>query len=132
MSVLSVSVSPTHSFAKTPTAYIYLLTSLGVQGDAHCSSASSSANLRQVSLVASELFHDLKKPSSKYPSFQLAPGCLGENITTVGIDLVTLGEGTKLHFGEHEGHAVVRITGRREPRKRLDEVSYVLLCVVQI
>ena len=45
---------------------------------------------------------------------------------------MTLGEGTKLHFGEHESHAVVRITGRREPRKRLDEVSYVLLCVVQI
>lgn len=121
MSVLSVSISDTHSFGKTPTDYIYLLRQHGVQGDAHCSPRPSSSNLRQVHLVASELFSDLAAPSSRYPSFQLSPGSLGENITTQGVDLVRLGEGTRLHFGDHEGHAVVRITGLRDPRKRLGE-----------
>lgn len=37
------------------------------------------------------------------------------------MDLVGLGEGTKLHFGDHEGHAVVKITGLRDPKKRLNE-----------
>lgn len=26
-----------------------------------------------------------------------------------------------MHFGDHEGHAVVRVTGLRNPTKRLDE-----------
>jgi MOSC domain-containing protein YiiM len=121
MSVLSVSMSTTHTFYKSPTSYIYLLNSLGVQGDAHCSSTPSSTNKRQVHLISSELLTSLATPSSKYSSFQLPPGSLGENITTTGIDLLGLGEGSKLHFGDHEGHAVVKITGAREPRKRLDE-----------
>ncbi|TVY67556.1 hypothetical protein LSUE1_G005113, partial [Lachnellula suecica] len=81
MSVLSVSLSTSHSFAKSPTAYIYLL-----------------AN--QVSLVDASLFAKLAKPSSQgLPSFQLSPGSLGENITTSGIDLGALAEGTRLCFG---------------------------------
>jgi MOSC domain-containing protein YiiM len=121
MSVYSVSMSAEHSFSKSPTSYIYLLNNLGVQGDVHCSATPSSSNLRQVSLVASELFTDLAKPSSKYPSFTLSSGALGENITTSGVDLISLSEGTKLHFGDHEGHAIVRVTGLRDPKKRLGE-----------
>lgn len=34
---------------------------------------------------------------------------------------MSLDEGTKLHFGDHEGHAVVKITGLRDPKKRLSE-----------
>ena len=37
------------------------------------------------------------------------------------MDLVGLDEGTKLHFGDHEGHAIVRVTGLRDPKKRLGE-----------
>jgi len=121
MSVYAVSMSTQHSFSKYPTSYIYLLNNLGVQGDVHCSASASSSNLRQVSLVASELFTELAKPSSKHSSFVLSSGALGENITTQGVDLVGLSEGTKLHFGDHEGHAIVRVTGLRDPKKRLSE-----------
>jgi MOSC domain-containing protein YiiM len=111
MSVLSVSSSPSHTFSKSPNPYIYLLTSRGVQGDAHCSPNPNPSNLRQVHLIASETLSSL---SSK-------PGALGENITTVNIPLLDLDEGTKLHFGTQDDHAVVRVTGLRYPRKRLGD-----------
>jgi MOSC domain-containing protein YiiM len=120
MSVLSVSMSTVHTFNKQPASYIYLLAGLGVQGDIHCSTTPSS-NPRQVHIIDSSLFETLSKPSSKYPSFELYPGSLGENITTQGIDLISLSEGTKLHFGDHEGHAIVSVTGLRDPKKRLGE-----------
>jgi len=63
----------------------------------------------------------LAKKDSKGPAFIIPPGALGENITTSGVDLFNLSEGTKLHFGNQSGHAVVRITGLRNPKKRLDE-----------
>ena len=99
MSVLSVSTSTVHTFNKQPTTYIYLLAGLGVQGDIHCSTTPSSSP-RQVHIIDSSLFDTLSKPSSKYPSFELYPGDLGENITTQGVDLISLSEGTKLHFGD--------------------------------
>ena len=34
---------------------------------------------------------------------------------------MALPEGTRLHFGGHEGHAVVKITGVRAARKRVAE-----------
>ncbi|TAQ88553.1 hypothetical protein B7494_g3169 [Chlorociboria aeruginascens] len=121
MSVLSVSLSETHSFSKSATAYIYLLKNQGVQSDVHCSATPSPSNLRQVHLIDSSIFAYLASPSPKHPSFTFAPGSLGENITTQNMDLFALGEGTKLHFGDHEDHAVVKITGLRNPRKRLGE-----------
>lgn len=123
MSVLSVSTSTTHTFSKQQNSHIYLLTGCGVEGDIHCTSTpkSSSSNPRQVHLIASELFTELVKPDSKGRAYKISPGALGENITTRGIDLVGLGEGTKLHFGNHEGHAVVRVMGLRNPKKRLEQ-----------
>ena len=121
MSVISVSMCSTHGFSKSPTSYIYLLRNQGVQSDAHCSPTPNSNNLRQVHLVASELFSELSKPDHKGRSYLLSPGAFGENITTQNIDLINLAEGTKLHFGDHDGHAVVRVTGLRDPRKRLEE-----------
>jgi len=122
MSVLSVGLSTTHAFAKPPTSYIYLLKNQGVQSDVHCSPTPSSSNPRQVSILDSSLFTHLSSPSTKGgPSFTLSPGSLGENITTSNIDLAALPVNTLLHFGDHEGHAVVRITGIRDPRKRLGE-----------
>jgi len=84
-------------------------------------SPSPSNNPRQVHIIDSSLFTQLESASSKYPSFGLSPGALGENITTEGLDLFSLSEGTRLHFGDHEGHAVVKITGLRNPKKRLSE-----------
>lgn len=48
--------------------------------------------------------------------FDLAPGVMGENITTREIDLLALPRGTRLHIGE----AVVEITGLRNPCAQLD------------
>ncbi|TVY25800.1 hypothetical protein LHYA1_G004577 [Lachnellula hyalina] len=147
MSVLSVGLSTTHSLAKSPTSYIYLLTNQGVQSDVHCSPTPSSnprqcvpsrfvpnppsflnashpipshltnhsLPLSRVSLLDSSLLTTLSA------STPLSPGSLGENITTSNLDLTSLPLHTLLHFGDHDGHAVVRITGTREPRKRAAE-----------
>ncbi len=45
-------------------------------------------NLRQVHLIPNEIL----------AACDLAPGQIGENVTTVGIDLLALGKGTRLHF----------------------------------
>jgi MOSC domain-containing protein YiiM len=68
----------------------------------------------------------------------VAPGQIGENVTTVGIDLLALGKGTKLHFlppntdndnNDDEDnsdadlqtpHAVVVIQGVRNPCPQID------------
>ena len=54
--------------------------------------------------------------------FQVKPGDLGENITTSGLDLLSLGVGTKLHFlnprtaqGVEKEHPVVTVTRLRNP-----------------
>jgi MOSC domain-containing protein YiiM len=123
MSVYSVSMSDTHGFSKFPNDDIYLLAGCGVEGDIHCNEVPKKtfSSPRQVHLIASELFDELSKPDKKGRAYDISPGTLGENITTEGVDLINLSEGTKLHFGDHEGHAVVRVTGLRNPRKRLNE-----------
>lgn len=47
----------------------------------------------------------------------VAPGSLGENITTIGIDVLSLPRDTQLHIGPS---AVVKVTGLRNPCKQLD------------
>ena len=49
----------------------------------------------------------------------LARGDVRENITTVGIELVSLAEGRRLALGEE---VVLRITGPCEPCSRMDEI----------
>lgn len=69
-------------------------------------------NLRQVHLIHAELFDELKAKG-----FIVEPGEMGENITTSGIDLLNLPEGTCLTIGSD---AVIRITGLRNPCAQLD------------
>jgi MOSC domain-containing protein YiiM len=57
--------------------------------------------------MASELFPELAEKG-----FTVTPGDLGENITTRGIELITLPLRTRLHLGQS---AVVEITGLRSP-----------------
>jgi MOSC domain-containing protein YiiM len=59
-------------------------------------------NLRQVHLIQYELFDELRPAG-----FTIAPGQIGENITTRGIDLLGLPKGTKLQVGST---AVVLVT----------------------
>ena len=110
MSVLATHRSPTYSFFKYPQTSITLLQGLGVEGDIHAGKKARHQifieldkkkgvlrdNIRQVHLIQSELF-DEEGICAKNGT-RLRPGQMGENITTVGIDLLALGKGTKLHF----------------------------------
>ncbi len=119
--VLAVSLSPTHTFSKIPQTEIRLLANFGVEGDAHAGRTvqhryhvrkdPTRPNHTQVHLLQSELFADLD------PHFSLKPGQMGENITTSGIDLLTLPLATLLHIGPE---AVVELTGLRTPCTLID------------
>jgi MOSC domain-containing protein YiiM len=69
-------------------------------------------NLRQVHLIHSELFEELRQAG-----FEVLPGEIGENVTTSGIDLLGLPSGARLRLG---GDAVVEVTGLRNPCSQLN------------
>jgi MOSC domain-containing protein YiiM len=64
-------------------------------------------------------------PSEEMKNQVLTPGALGQNVTTDGIDLLSLGVGTELHFVEDvpgsDGEAVLVITGVRNPCPQIDK-----------
>jgi MOSC domain-containing protein YiiM len=123
--VIAVSLSPAHTMAKPNQAAIRLLAGLGVEGDAHLGETvkhrsrvardPSQPNLRQVHLLHAELLDELRGRG-----FDLAPGRIGENITTRGIALLDLPAGTRLEIGDD---AVVVVTGLRNPCWQLDAVA---------
>lgn len=120
--VAAVHASAGHSLSKASRDSIRLLAGLGVEGDAHCgatmrhigrlSRQASWPNLRQVHLLHGELHDDLAARD-----FVVEAGAMGENITTRGIDLLSLPTGTLLRVGVS---AVVEVTGLRNPCKQLD------------
>lgn len=120
--VIAVAANARHGFSKPTRPSIRLLTGLGVEGDAHCGTSvrhrshvtrdPQRPNLRQVHLIQSELFAELAARG-----FAIEPGGMGENITTRGIDLLSLPCGTELSIGTE---AVVRLTGLRSPCSQLD------------
>ncbi len=113
-------------------ARITLLAGLGVEGDAHCgitvkhrsrvAKDPAQPNLRQVHLIHAALFDELAAKG-----FIVAPGQLGENITTAGIDLLALPVDTELHLG---ATAVIRLTGLRNPCHQLDKFKRGLTAAV--
>ncbi|TFC02620.1 MOSC domain-containing protein [Cryobacterium mannosilyticum] len=115
--VVSVSRDDRHRFSKPAVGSIRLIEGFGVEGDAHAGATvqhrylvtrdPSAPNLTQVHLIPAELFDELTALG-----YQVAPGELGENVTTRGIDLITLPLGARLHLGDD---AVVQITGLRSP-----------------
>jgi MOSC domain-containing protein YiiM len=121
-SVVAVSLRSGHHFSKTPCLGIRLLTALGVAGDAHLGETvkhrsrvrkdPTQPNLRQVHLLHSELFDELRARG-----FAIKPADLGENITTEGVELLALPTGARLHLG---ASAVVEVTGLRNPCIQLD------------
>jgi MOSC domain-containing protein YiiM len=127
--VVAVSSSATHSFNKPNREYIRLLAWLGVEGDAHMGATvkhrsrvavdPSQPNLRQVHLIHSELHAELRDAG-----FAVSPGELGENVTTCGIDILSLPKGARLHLGDS---AVVQVTGLRNPCVQLDQFQQGLL-----
>lgn len=88
-SVVAVSLRAGHHFSKRPALSIRLLRGLGIDGDAHMGETvkhrsrvrkdPSQPNLRQVHLIQAEFFDELRDKG-----FMVAPGDLGENITTAG------------------------------------------------
>lgn len=127
--VTAVGLSPNHSFSKPLLDTIRLLAGLGVEGDAHLGVTvkhrsrvkidPTQPNLRQVHLIQGELHDELAAAG-----FTVAPGDLGENVTTRGIDLLGLPTGAKLRLGPD---AVVEITGLRNPCGQIDGFQQGLL-----
>ncbi len=115
--IIAVSLRHGHHFSKTNALAIRLIEGLGVDGDAHAGVTvkhrsrvrrdPTQPNLRQVHLVHRELFDELRGKG-----FEIAPGDIGENVTTSGIDLLALPRGTLLRLGES---AIVEVTGLRNP-----------------
>ncbi|MBI2857674.1 MAG: MOSC domain-containing protein [Chloroflexi bacterium] len=89
--VIAVCTSETKGVRKAPIPEGVFRVEFGLIGDAHADSAWH----RQVSLLATESIAKMKKLG-----LELGPGDFAENITTEGIDLVSLPIGTKLAIGK--------------------------------
>jgi MOSC domain-containing protein YiiM len=123
--VTAVSRSATHTMSKRNEAAIRLVAGLGVEGDAHAGETvkhrsrvrrdPTQPNLRQVHLIHAELHDELVAAG-----FDVAPGRLGENVTTRGVDLLALPAGTRVRLGDS---AVVVVTGLRNPCTQLDGIQ---------
>ena len=128
-SVVAVARDERHRFSKPTRERITLVAGHGVEGDAHAGATvqhrsrvrrdPSQPNLRQVHLIHRELFDEV--------DVDLAPGDLGENVTTEGVALLDLARGTLLHLGPD---AVVEVTGLRNPCTQIEAHASGLLAQV--
>ena len=129
--IFSVSKNRRHLFSKVTCSFINLIEGQGVEGDAHCGITvkhrsrvkidPTQPNLRQVHLIHIELIKDLNSKG-----FHILPGAMGENITTEGLDLLSLPTNTCLKIGSAE----IRITGLRNPCAQLDNYQKGLTAAV--
>lgn len=88
--VVAVCISENKGERKTPAAAVELRPNHGIVGDAHAGEWH-----RQVSLLASESIDKMRKLGLDVDS-----GDFAENITTTGIDLVSLPVGSRIRVGE--------------------------------
>ena len=88
--IVSLNISDKKGVRKKPVGEVLLKTEYGIEGDAHASSEWH----RQVSLLALE---SIRKMQDK--GLDVKPGDFAENITTEGIDLLSLPVGTHLAIG---------------------------------
>lgn len=112
-SILSINVSARTGESKAPVERAVLRERHGIEGDAHAGDWD-----RQVSLLADEDIEEMRGRG-----VELAFGAFAENITTRGIDLVSLPVGARLHVGPavllitqigkvcHNGCAISRTLG---------------------
>ncbi len=123
---------PVHAFSKDSLPWIDLVQGHGAVGDAHfgvtvkhrsrVARDPAQPNLRQVHLVHGELLDELRNGG-----LVVAPGQMGENITTRGLDLLSLSEGTVLKIG---GTAIIELTGLRNPCAQIEAFKPGLLAAV--
>jgi MOSC domain-containing protein YiiM len=121
-----------HSFSKPAVASVDLVSGHGVRDDAHygvtvkhrsrVAKDHRQPNLRQVHLLHEELFAEVAEQG-----LRVLPGHMGENITTRGFNLLALSTGTRLKIG---GHAIVEITGLRNPCSQIENFQPGLLSAV--
>lgn len=126
--IVGLSRGAEHGFSKQPCERIELVAGLGVADDAHAGATvqhlsrmkknPEQPNLRQVHLIHAELLDEVADKG-----FAVAPGELGENITTRGIALLDLPTDTRLRVGG----AVIRVTGLRNPCWQIDALRPGLL-----
>ena len=122
--VVAVCRSPEHTLSKPTQTSIHLQAGLGVEGDAHAGTTvkhrsrvradPSQPNLRQLHLLHAELHDELRSKA-----MPVEPGQMGENVTTRGLELMSLPEGSVLRIGRD---ATVRVTGLRNPCAQLDSI----------
>lgn len=120
--VAAVHRSDTHTFSKVGQSSITVVAGLGVEGDAHQGARvkhrsrvardPDQPNLRQMHLMAAELLDEAVDNG-----FAVAPGDLGENVTTEGLDLVQLPAGSTARIGDD---VVIALTGLRNPCVQID------------
>ncbi len=87
--IKAISVSQKRGTQKTNVPEAELKTDFGIVGDAHAASWH-----RQISLLANESIEKMIAKGAK-----VSPGNFAENITTEGIDLLSLSIGSKLKAG---------------------------------
>jgi MOSC domain-containing protein YiiM len=121
-SVVAVSADRRHNFSKHRRDEILLVQGHGIEGDAHAGPLAQHrylarrqphlSNLRQIHLIPSELLEFLRTLG-----YDVSPGEMGENITTVALELEQLPLGTILRLGPS---AAVALTGLRTPCVLID------------
>jgi len=89
--IIAVCTSEKKQTKKKAVGYACLKENYGIVGDAH----SSEDTHRQISLLAIESINKMREIG-----LDVHPGDFAENLTTEGIDLVSLPVGTKLSVGE--------------------------------
>ena len=127
--VAAVAADPDHRFSKPVRSCIELIAGLGIVGDAHAGATvrhrsrvavdASQPNLRQVHLIAGEWLGELAAAG-----FAVAPGDLGENVLTQGLDLLSLPCGSVLRLA---GDAAIEVTGLRNPCAQIERFRAGLL-----
>jgi len=130
--IVAVARDGGHHFSKAPVDEIHVLAGLGVAGDAHLgvtvqhlsrvAADPAQPNLRQVHLIHAELFDELRSKG-----FAVGPADLGENMTTLGIDLLGLPRGTMLRIGDA---VALEVTGLRNPCGQIERFQPGLLAAV--
>jgi MOSC domain-containing protein YiiM len=128
-SVVALHRSTDHAFSKDPVRTLDLIAGVGVAGDVHAGplvqhrsrvrADPTQPNLRQVHLIAAELFDVLADLGHV-----VRPGELGENVTTRGLDVHALAVGTVLLLG---ADALVAVTGLRNPCAQIERFQTGLL-----
>jgi MOSC domain-containing protein YiiM len=130
--VTAVHSSAEHVFSKSTVRSILLVEGHGIRGDAHCGQTvkhrsrvakdPTKPNLRQIHLLQQELLSELQRNG-----FAVAPGQMGENVTTHGLNLLALSAGTRLLLSSE---ALVEITGLRNPCHQIESFMPGLLAAV--